>query len=85
MKALLRMRRDSKEKELAAMLSGEHDSSSCFIEVCVRYACSCLIIPWSLYLAAGLISLLDVFSLLLNFCVLVTGRCMAFNPCIILS
>lgn len=33
MKALLRMRRDSKEKELAAMLSGEHDSSSCFIEV----------------------------------------------------
>lgn len=33
MKALLRMRRDSKEKELEAMLSGEHDSSSCFIEV----------------------------------------------------
>ncbi|KAL2924786.1 Peptide chain release factor PrfB2 chloroplastic [Bienertia sinuspersici] len=33
MKALLRMRRDSKEKELEAMLSGEHDSASCFIEV----------------------------------------------------
>ncbi|XP_059648431.1 peptide chain release factor PrfB2, chloroplastic [Cornus florida] len=31
--ALLRMRRDSKEKELEALLSGEHDSCSCFIEV----------------------------------------------------
>ncbi|XP_048499453.1 peptide chain release factor PrfB2, chloroplastic isoform X2 [Beta vulgaris subsp. vulgaris] len=33
LKALLKMRRDSKEKELDAMLAGEHDSSSCFIEV----------------------------------------------------
>ncbi|GMH10428.1 hypothetical protein Nepgr_012269 [Nepenthes gracilis] len=33
MKALLRMRRDSKEKELDALLSGDHDSCSCFIEV----------------------------------------------------
>ncbi|KAL9234956.1 hypothetical protein vseg_009765 [Gypsophila vaccaria] len=31
--ALLKMRRDLKEKELEAMLSGEHDSCSCFIEV----------------------------------------------------
>ncbi|KAG5525437.1 hypothetical protein RHGRI_031930 [Rhododendron griersonianum] len=32
-KALLEMRRSAKEKELEAMLSGEHDSCSCFIEV----------------------------------------------------
>lgn len=32
-KALLEMRRNAKEKELEAMLSGEHDSCSCFIEV----------------------------------------------------
>jgi len=51
MKALLRMRRDSKEKELEAMLSGEHDSSSCFIEVNVCYTYSCLTIPKSSVLA----------------------------------
>ncbi|KAG7969381.1 hypothetical protein I3843_07G028800 [Carya illinoinensis] len=33
LKALLRMRRNSKEKELQAMLSGEQDSCSCYIEV----------------------------------------------------
>lgn len=33
MEALLEMRRSAKEKELEAMLSGEHDSCSCFIEV----------------------------------------------------
>ncbi|CAK9139064.1 unnamed protein product [Ilex paraguariensis] len=33
LKALLRMRRSTKEKELEALLAGEHDSSSCFIEV----------------------------------------------------
>ncbi|GAB4855646.1 Peptide chain release factor PrfB2, chloroplastic [Ancistrocladus abbreviatus] len=33
MKALLRMRRDAKEKELEALLAGEHDSCSCFMEV----------------------------------------------------
>ncbi|XXG84422.1 hypothetical protein AAC387_Pa10g1938 [Persea americana] len=33
MKALLRMRRIAKEKELEALLAGEHDSCSCFIEV----------------------------------------------------
>lgn len=33
MKALIRMRRLSKEKELEALLAGEHDSCSCFIEV----------------------------------------------------
>ncbi|XP_021772758.1 peptide chain release factor PrfB2, chloroplastic-like isoform X2 [Chenopodium quinoa] len=33
MNALLKMRRDSKERELDAMLSGEHDSASCYIEV----------------------------------------------------
>ncbi|XP_011627360.1 peptide chain release factor PrfB2, chloroplastic [Amborella trichopoda] len=33
MKALLKMRRVAKEKELEALLSGEHDSCSCFIEV----------------------------------------------------
>lgn len=32
-KALLRMRQSSKEKELEALLAGEHDSCSCFIEV----------------------------------------------------
>ncbi|KAK8698042.1 hypothetical protein V6N13_114174 [Hibiscus sabdariffa] len=33
MKALLRMRRDSKDKELEALLAGENDSCSCYIEV----------------------------------------------------
>lgn len=33
MKALLNMRRNAKEKELEALLSGDHDSCSCFIEV----------------------------------------------------
>ncbi|XP_074311707.1 peptide chain release factor PrfB2, chloroplastic [Silene latifolia] len=33
MNALSRIRRDLKEKELEAMLAGEHDSCSCFIEV----------------------------------------------------
>ncbi|KAA8545243.1 hypothetical protein F0562_020027 [Nyssa sinensis] len=33
LKALLRMRRNSKEKELEALLAGEQDSCSCFIEV----------------------------------------------------
>lgn len=33
MQALLRMRRFSKEKELEALLAGEHDSCSCFVEV----------------------------------------------------
>ncbi|KAK6944192.1 Peptide chain release factor [Dillenia turbinata] len=33
MKSLARMRRDSKEKELRALLAGEQDSCSCFIEV----------------------------------------------------
>ncbi|PIA54477.1 hypothetical protein AQUCO_00900788v1 [Aquilegia coerulea] len=33
MKALLKMRRTAKEKELEALLSGEQDSCSCFIEV----------------------------------------------------
>lgn len=31
--ALLGMRRNSKERELEAMLAGEHDSCSCYIEV----------------------------------------------------
>lgn len=30
--ALLRMRRNSKEKELEALLAGENDSCSCYIE-----------------------------------------------------
>lgn len=33
MKALVRMRRDSKDKELKALLAGESDSCSCYIEV----------------------------------------------------
>lgn len=33
LQALLRMRRFSKEKELEALLAGEHDSCSCFVEV----------------------------------------------------
>ncbi|KAK7258997.1 hypothetical protein RIF29_24591 [Crotalaria pallida] len=33
LKALLNMRRNAKEKELEALLSGEHDSCSCYIEV----------------------------------------------------
>ncbi|RWW23649.1 hypothetical protein BHE74_00003492 [Ensete ventricosum] len=33
MKALVSMRRNAKEKELEALLSGDHDSCSCFIEV----------------------------------------------------
>lgn len=33
MKALLTIRRNVKEKELEALLSGEHDYCSCFIEV----------------------------------------------------
>lgn len=33
MKALIQMRRSVKEKELEALLAGEHDSCSCFIEV----------------------------------------------------
>ncbi|KAJ0014399.1 hypothetical protein Pint_19614 [Pistacia integerrima] len=33
LKALLWMRRNSKEKELEALLSGEHDPCSCYIEV----------------------------------------------------
>lgn len=33
MKALLGIRRNVKEKELEALLSGEHDNCSCFIEV----------------------------------------------------
>ncbi|XP_077240802.1 peptide chain release factor 2 [Tasmannia lanceolata] len=33
MKALITMRRDAKEKELEALLAGENDSCSCFIEV----------------------------------------------------
>lgn len=35
MNALLNMRKDSKEKELEAMLAGEHDPCSCFIEVSI--------------------------------------------------
>ncbi|KAL2345617.1 hypothetical protein Fmac_006902 [Flemingia macrophylla] len=33
LKTLLNMRRNAKEKELEALLSGEHDSCSCYIEV----------------------------------------------------
>ncbi|XWS58104.1 hypothetical protein CRYUN_Cryun08bG0006100 [Craigia yunnanensis] len=33
MRALRRMRRDSKNKELEALLDGEHDSYSCYVEV----------------------------------------------------
>lgn len=33
MKVLLNMRRDAKEKELEALLAGEQDSCSCYIEV----------------------------------------------------
>lgn len=33
MKALLRMRRDLRERELEALLSGDQDQCSCFIEV----------------------------------------------------
>lgn len=33
MNALLKLRRHIKEKELEALLAGEHDSCSCFIEV----------------------------------------------------
>lgn len=33
MEALLRIRKNVKEKELEALLSGEHDNCSCFIEV----------------------------------------------------
>ena len=32
-KALLEMRRGAKEKELEALLAGEHDFCTCFIEV----------------------------------------------------
>lgn len=34
MKALLEMRRTSKEKETQALLAGEQDPCSCYIEVC---------------------------------------------------
>jgi hypothetical protein len=34
MRALADMRRDAKEKELNALLSGDHDPYPCFIEVC---------------------------------------------------
>lgn len=37
LKALLQMRRISKEKELEAMLSGENDPCSCYIEVSLQY------------------------------------------------
>ena len=33
MNALLEMRRNAKEKELEALLAGDNDSCSCFIEV----------------------------------------------------
>lgn len=33
MKALVNMRRNAKEKEIEALLSEEHDSLSCYIEV----------------------------------------------------
>lgn len=33
MNVLVNMRRDAKEKELEALLSGDNDSCSCFIEV----------------------------------------------------
>lgn len=36
-KALLRMRQSVKEKELEALLAGEHDSCSCYIEVSFVY------------------------------------------------
>lgn len=41
MKALVRMRRIAKEKELEALLAGEHDSYPCFIEVsfCPMFFC----------------------------------------------
>jgi len=35
LKGLLNMRRDAKEKELEALLAGEQDSCSCYIEVVV--------------------------------------------------
>lgn len=35
LKALLDMRRNAKEKELEALLSGELDSCSCYIEVVI--------------------------------------------------
>lgn len=37
LKALLNMRRNAKEKELEALLTGEHDSCSCYIEVVAVY------------------------------------------------
>lgn len=37
LKALLKMRRKSKEKELEALLSGEQDPCSCYIEVSLTY------------------------------------------------
>lgn len=36
-KALLKMRQSVKEKELEALLAGEHDSCSCYIEVSFVY------------------------------------------------
>ncbi|XP_058076960.1 peptide chain release factor PrfB2, chloroplastic-like [Magnolia sinica] len=41
MKALLRMRRIVKEKELEALLAGDRDSCSCFIEVISFSPCCC--------------------------------------------
>lgn len=39
MRALAEMRRSAKEKELNALLSGDNDSCSCFIEVyCVSFS-----------------------------------------------
>lgn len=36
--ALLNMRRNSKEKELEALLAGENDSCSCYIEVSCEFS-----------------------------------------------
>lgn len=42
LKALLGMRRNSKEKELEALLAGDHDSCSCYIEVTLPHSSNAL-------------------------------------------
>lgn len=45
-RSLAALRKTAKDKELAALLSGEHDSRSCFLEVNPQVSSSCLDPSW---------------------------------------
>lgn len=80
MNALLRMRRNSKQKELEALLGGEHDSCPCYIEVNFTLLfcpyISCFAVLWVFSISCQICKEYLLFGLVSSELVFLLTRCM---------